>query len=105
MQVDTLQPPARIFLSRNLQGEAGENLVEKQNAEQGLMPVLADEGFSYGYLHDGLLVTELLMAAYLSAELGETLSWPVTNLEAFVPAVAREAWDPRVLPSHERSAT
>ena len=29
---------ARVFFSRRLRGEAGEDLVEKQNAEQGLMP-------------------------------------------------------------------
>src|ERR687892_431107 len=83
--VNTLDTEARIFLSRRVIGESGEDLVEKQNAEQGLMPVLADEAFSYGYLHedrhmvqafragrqpeedlrDGLAVTELLMAAYL----------------------------------------
>jgi predicted dehydrogenase len=116
--VNTLDTEARIFLSRRVIGESGEDLVEKQNAEQGLMPVLADEAFSYGYLHedrhmvqafragrqpeedlhDGLLVTELLMAAYLSAEEGRTVTFPVANLEEFVPAVARGSWDPRALP-------
>jgi predicted dehydrogenase len=117
LAVSTLNTPAEIFFSRNLSGVAGEDLVEKQNAEQGVMPVLADEGFSYGYLHenrhmvqafrsgtqpeedlhDGLLITELMMAAYLSAELGETLRWPVAGLEDYVPEVARGAWDPRVV--------
>lgn len=65
-----------------------EDLVEKQNAETGLMPVVSDEAAEYGYVtenrhmvqsflagnrpeenfSDGLSVTELLMAAYLSAE-------------------------------------
>ncbi|HSJ45145.1 MAG TPA: Gfo/Idh/MocA family oxidoreductase [Euzebyales bacterium] len=113
--VSTLHTPAEIFFSRNVSGKSGEDLVEKQNAEQGVMPVLADEGFSYGYLHenrhmvqafragrqpdedlhDGLLITELMMAAYLSAELGETLRWPVTGLEDYVPEVARGVWNPR----------
>jgi hypothetical protein len=68
-----------------LQGEEGEDLVEKHNAEQGLMPLIEDEALTYGYTHenrhmvaafrrgqtpsealrDGLAVTELLMAAYL----------------------------------------
>jgi predicted dehydrogenase len=115
LAVSTLDTEAELFFSRNISGETGEDLVEKQNAEQGVMPVLADEGFSYGYLHenrhmvqsflagvqpeedlhDGLLITELMMAAYLSAELGETLRWPVSGLEDFVPEVARGAWDPR----------
>jgi predicted dehydrogenase len=117
--VNTLETEARMFLSRRLVGQAGEDLVEKQNAEQGLMPVLADEAFSYGYLHedrhmveafrdgrqpdedlrDGLLVTEMLMAAYLSAEEGRTVTFPVANLDEFVPAVARGTWDPRALPA------
>lgn len=49
-------------------------------------------------LHDGMLVTELLMAAYLSAEEGRTVTLPAAGLEEFVPAVARGAWDPRAIP-------
>ena len=117
MAVNTLETEAKIFLSRRLQGEEGEDLVEKQNAEQGLMPVVADEAFTYGYtaenrhmveafldgrqpdedLNDGLLITELLMASYLSAELGETVRLPVAELDDFVPRVARGTWDPRAI--------
>jgi predicted dehydrogenase len=115
MQINTLDTPAKIFLSRELQGEAGEDLVEKQNAEQGLMPVIEDEALTYGYTHenrhmvasflarrvpkesvrDGLVVSELMMAAYLSAELGETVELPVADLDSFVPKVAQGTWDPR----------
>lgn len=115
MAVDTLQTEAKVFLSRRLQGQEGEDLVEKQNAEQGLMPVLADEGLTYGYVHedrhmarafrrgerpaetceDGVAVTELLMAAYLSAETGETVHLPEPALEEFVPQVALGTWKPR----------
>ncbi len=42
--------------------------------------------------HTGLQVTELLMAAYMSAEQGRTLEFPPEGLEDFVPAVARGAW-------------
>jgi predicted dehydrogenase len=114
MSVDTLQTEAKVFISRNLQAEAGEDLIEKQNAEQGLMPVLADEGFTYGYVdedrhmvraflrgeppaetcRDGLVVAELMMAAYLSGETGETVRLPEPSLESFVPQVARGEWRP-----------
>ena len=39
-----------VFLSRRVQGTSGEDLVEKQNAEQGLMPVISDEPAAYGYV-------------------------------------------------------
>ena len=41
--------------------------------------------------HDGLAVTEVLMACYKSAEEGRTVSFP-TELGDFVPAVARGTW-------------
>ncbi len=111
MQVDSLTSDLSIFLSRRVKGEAGEDLVEKQNAEQGLMPVIADEASVYGYTaenrhmvqaflagrmpdetwHDALAVTEVLMACYKSAEDGCTIKFPI-DLGEFVPAVARGAW-------------
>ena len=98
-----------VFFSREVRGEAGEDLVEKQNAEQGLMPVLEDEAGVYGYtdenrhmvecfrkgevpletFEDGLAVVEILMALYRSAEIGETVHFPAPDLEDYVPPVAR----------------
>ena len=49
MEIDTLRADLHIFFSRHIRGKTAEDLVEKQNAEQGLMPVLADEGLIYGY--------------------------------------------------------
>ncbi len=112
MQVDTLASELSVFLSRRVTGSEGEDLVEKQNAEQGLMPVVPDEPASYGYVAenrhmvraflaarapaetwaDGLAVTEVLMACYLSAEQGRTISFPAPELETFVPAVAKGTW-------------
>jgi predicted dehydrogenase len=120
LEWSTLSSEARLFIGRNLERtqQAGEDLLEKQNAETGLMPVLADEAFSYGYTHedrhmveafaagrrpqetldDGLVVTELLMAAYRSAETGGTVLLPAEGLEEFVPKVASGTWDPAALP-------
>jgi hypothetical protein len=38
-----------VFFSRRIQGKEGEYLLEKQNAEQGLMPLVVDEENVYGY--------------------------------------------------------
>ena len=44
---------------------------------------------------DGLEVTHLLMAAYMSAELGKTIKLPNKEIETFIPAVARGEWNPK----------
>jgi predicted dehydrogenase len=114
LSTNTLNTNLNLFFSRRVQGEAGEDLVEKQNAEQGLMPVVASEATEYGYesqnryftncfldgrqpelnCYDGLEVTELLMTAYMSAEEERTVEFRPKELEKFVPAVARSAWNP-----------
>jgi predicted dehydrogenase len=116
MQVDSLTTDLTVFLGRKIRGDAGEDLVEKQNAEQGLMPVIADEPGVYGYVaenrhmvqafldgrmpdeswHDGLAVTEVLMACYKSAEEGRTIEFPV-DLTDFVPKVAKGTWRGQVV--------
>lgn len=114
MQINTLEPELNIFFSREVTGEAGEDLVEKQAAEQGLMPVISSEETVYGYTeenrhmvesfidgkmprenwNDGLLVSELLMAAYMSSEKGRKLTFPPEGLHDFVPKVAQGNYDP-----------
>jgi predicted dehydrogenase len=115
LSVNTLDAGPKVFLSREVTGEAGEDLVEKQNAEMGLMPIVSDEEGEYGYIAenrhmvqaflagvrpdenftDGVAVTDLLMAAYQSAEEERTIYFPPPGLETFVPAVARGEWNPR----------
>ncbi len=109
MEFNSLATGLKIFMSRAVTGAEGEDLVEKQNAEQGLMPVLEDEEGIYGYtgenrhmvecfrkgetpietFHDGLAVVEILMGLYRSAETGETVRFPAPELEDYVPVVAR----------------
>jgi len=111
---NSLDTGLRLFFSREVTGKAGEDLVEKQNAEQGLMPVVANEAWAYGYeaenrhfvrafregsepaltFDDGIDVVRMLMAAYMSAEEGKTLAFPPKGLDRFVPAVARGTWKP-----------
>jgi predicted dehydrogenase len=115
MQINSLDSDLKVFFSREVAGREGEDLVEKQNAEMGLMPVVSNEGNSYGYdaedrhmvrsflegkrpeenFEDGLNVTELLMTAYMSAEQEKTIPFPPPGLEDFVPAVARGKWNPK----------
>jgi len=114
MKWNSLDSGLQLFFSREVTGRAGEDLVEKQNAEQGVMPVVPEEYLAYGYTNedrhfvraflgeekalltfeDGLEVVRLLMAAYQSAEQGKTLAFPPRGLDQFVPAVARGAWKP-----------
>ena len=114
MSWNTLDSGLKLFFSREVTGKAGEDLVEKQNAEVGLMPVVANEAMAYGYeaenrhfvrvfqgkaeplltFDDGLEVVRILMAAYMSAEQGRTLEFPPRGLAGFTPAVARGKWKP-----------
>ena len=110
MRASSLDTELQLFLSRDTAQAAAEDLVEKQNAETGLMPVVPNEAAAYGYedenrhmtraflagarpaetFDDGVAVTELLMAAYLSAERGATVDFPPPGLADYVPAVARQ---------------
>jgi predicted dehydrogenase len=115
MEINDLKPHLHVFFSREVKGKAGEDFVEKQLAEQGLMPVLDDESFIYGYQsenrhmvqsflkgemprenwHDGLFVVKMMMACYMSAEVKKKLKFPPPGLEEFIPKVATGTYNPR----------
>ncbi|MGH8721306.1 MAG: Gfo/Idh/MocA family protein, partial [Burkholderiales bacterium] len=46
---NTLRSELELFFSREVRGQAGEDLVEKQQAEIGQMPVVPNEAAAYGY--------------------------------------------------------
>lgn len=112
LAMNSLDSGLKLFLSREVKGDAGEDLVEKQNAEQGLMPVLGNEAAEYGYesqnrymvqcfldgkqpeesFYDGLEITELLMTSYMSAEQERTIQFKPDGLEDYVPLVAQGLW-------------
>jgi predicted dehydrogenase len=110
MEFSSLNTALKVFISRDVGiTEEGEDLVEKQNAEHGLMPVVEDEAATYGYaaedrhvidafrarrapdetFADGVAVLEMLMALYRSAELGRVIDMPADGLDSYVPPVAR----------------
>jgi len=109
MEFSSLNTGLKVFLSREVSGGQGEDLLEKQNAEQGLMPVVENEPDLYGYIgedrhmveafrhrrapietfEEGVAVAEMLMALYRSAELGQVVTLPSPELETYVPPVAR----------------
>jgi predicted dehydrogenase len=115
LSMNSLDSGLKLFLSRKVKGETGEDMVEKQNAEQGLMPVLGNEAAEYGYesqnryfvqcflagkqpeesFYDGLEITELLMTAYMSAEQERTIEFRPEGLDSFIPLVARGLWQGR----------
>jgi len=115
MKWNSLESGLDLFFSRAVKGKTGEDIVEKQMAETGQMPVVVNEAIAYGYeaedrhfvrafqgkekpaltWHDGLDVVKLLMTAYMSAEQGKTIEFPPRNLDKFVPQVAQGTWKPR----------
>lgn len=114
ISINSLQQELNVFFSRGVVMPPSEEFVEKQAAEQGLMPIVPNEAITYGYQdedrhmvesflrdempeedwRDGLLVTRLMMAAYKSAEEGKKLSYNPETLKGYKPKVASGNWRP-----------
>lgn len=114
MRSNSLETGLEAFFSRKVVGDSGEDMIEKQNAEQGVMPIVPAEASAYGYaaenrhmvqcfltgktpdltFADGLEVVRILMAAYRSAELDRSVDPAEMELEEFRPAVAQGTWKP-----------
>jgi predicted dehydrogenase len=107
-ETNTLAGGTSIFVSSRVGTALGGPILEKQNAEQGLLPLIEDEAATYGYVlenahissafregvqpeesfSDGVEVMALLMALYRSAEEGRSVNLPDSKLEEFTPQVA-----------------
>jgi len=110
MEFNSLDSRLKVFMSRRIEGDQGEDLIEKQNAEQGLMPIAEEEPNLYGYVGenrhmverflageapgetfaDGVAVVEMLMALYKSAEENRTVFLAEENLDDFIPEIAQQ---------------
>jgi predicted dehydrogenase len=115
VSINSLQQELNAFFSRGVKIPPSEEFVEKQAAEQGLMPIVPDEAVAYGYQsedrhmvesflrgetptedwRDGLLVTRLMMAAYMSSERGKRIAFDPGALKGYSPKVALGEWDPK----------
>jgi predicted dehydrogenase len=111
---NSLSTELSVFFSRNVNVAPSEEFIEKQSAEQGLIPIVADEAVAYGYQHenrhmvesfragelptenwrDGLFIMELMMSAYKSAEEEKTINYDPSRLRDFKPKVAQGTWSP-----------
>ena len=114
ISINSLQQELNVFFSRGVVVPPSEEFVEKQAAEQGLMPIVPNGAITYGYQNedrhmvesflrgempgedwrDGLLVTRLMMATYKSAEEGKKLSYNPEALKGYKPKVASGDWRP-----------
>ena len=114
ISINSLQQELSAFFSRGVEIPPTEEFVEKQAAEQGLMPIIPDEAAAYGYeaedrhmveaflrgampmedWRDGLLVTQIMMAAYLSAEEGGKVRFNPEALRGYEPKLALGEWKP-----------
>ena len=108
ISINSLQQELSVFFSRGVRIPQSEDFVEKQAAEQGLMPMVPNEAVAYGYQdedrhmvecflrgempaedwRDGLLVTRLMMAAYKSAEESRKVGFDPGSLRGYRPKVA-----------------
>ena len=68
MEINSPDPGLKVFLSREVVGDTGEDLVEKQNAETGVMPIVADEEAEYGYTGENRHMVQAFRAGEMPLE-------------------------------------
>ena len=115
ISINSLQQELNVFFSRGVSIPPSEEFVEKQAAEQGLMPMVPNEAIAYGYQdedrhmaesflrgemptedwRDGLLVSQIMMTAYISAEKGRRMKFNPGTLRGYKPKVMSGEWEPR----------
>jgi predicted dehydrogenase len=114
-EINTLQSPLSVFIGDQAAEKIldAEGSLEKATATRGLLAVQPNEADLYGYTDEnaetlaafeegrdamlpwsyGLEITRLVMAAYLSAEMKQTIALTdpavLEQLEGYVPAIAR----------------
>jgi predicted dehydrogenase len=114
ISLNSLRQELNVFFSRQVGISASEEFLEKQTAEQGLMPVIPEETVAYGYLNqdrhmveafvkgemplenwsDGLLIAQLMMTAYKSADEKRVLTFSKQGVKGYTPLVAQGKWKP-----------
>jgi len=111
-RIESGESTSNIFISDNV-GGGSEDLMEKQAAQQGRMPVEPLDVVNGGYVHqtrdvvnsfragensrfdleDGVQTMRLCMASYKSAEDGTAVDIQSADLEEYVPAPVRREFE------------
>ena len=114
VNMNSLNTDLTAFFSRSISVPESEEFIEKQEGEQGLVPIVSNEAISYGYQSecqhmierfkmgempsetwdDGYLIIQLMMTAYKSAEQAKTLDFNEKSVKNFIPRVQKGSWKP-----------
>src|SRR6266481_1663858 len=79
MSWNTLDSGLKLFFSREVKGKTGEDLVEKQNAEMGLMPVVTSESATYPYAAASFATTGIWPISAFCFSIRSSPDFPFTS--------------------------